>query len=232
MQLNKQLPLSVQLKVDATFQNFYPGQNGQIFNVLLKMSEKRGPSFVYLYGKEGFGKSHLLQAITGQSVLNNHSSVYIPMDSIAHLKPAIFQGLEKLDLVCIDDIDKIAGNQVWEEAFFHCYNLLKDNHTKLVVASHTSPKLIPLQLPDLKSRLACGEAYSLYELSDEDKLKTLQLRAFNRGLQLNKSVGNFLLTRCSRNMAELFSTLELLDEASLAHKRALTVPFVKEVLNV
>jgi DnaA family protein len=89
-----------------------------------------------------------------------------------------------------------------------------------------------IKLPDLKSRLAWGVVYQLHALSDEQKLDALKLRAQGRGLDLDLPVGKFLLRRCPRNMAQLFETLELLDQASLAQQRRLTIPFVKEVLGV
>jgi DnaA family protein len=89
---------------------------------------------------------------------------------------------------------------------------------------------VPIILPDLKSRLTSGATYQVHRLSDEQKINALQLRASKRGLQLTKTVGQFLLTRCSRDMPLLFSTLQKLDKASLAEKRRLTIPFVKKVL--
>jgi len=51
-------------------------------------------------------------------------------------------------------------------------------------------------------------------------------------LQISKPVANFLLSRMSRSTGQLFAILERLDSASLAAKRKLTIPFVKEVLDL
>jgi len=73
--------------------------------------------------------------------------------------------------------------------------------------------------------------FQLQPLSDEDKLRALQLRASRRGLHLNEEVGRYILTRGSRSMNSLFDVLERLDHASLQARRKLTIPFVKEIMD-
>ena len=68
--------------------------------------------------------------------------------------------------------------------------------------------------------------FQLHGLSDEDKLRALQLRASRRGLHLTDEVGRFILNRGSRSMNSLFDLLEQLDRASLQAQRKLTIPFL------
>ena len=70
----------------------------------------------------------------------------------------------------------------------------------------------------------------LEPLSDEEKLKALQLHAKNRGFNLSDDVGQFLLNHASRDMADLFDLLNKLDTISLTEKRRLTIPLVKKIL--
>ncbi len=51
----------------------------------------------------------------------------LPKDAIASL-----QGLEQLDLVCVDDIHVIAGDRAWEEALFHCFNRIREANGRLL----------------------------------------------------------------------------------------------------
>jgi len=71
----------------------------------------------------------------------------------------------------------------------------------------------------------------LQELSDEEKVTTVQQWALQRGFDLPDSVGQFLINRCSRNMHDLHQLLDLLDKTSLQAQRKITVPFVKNILN-
>ena len=91
---------------------------------------------------------------------------------------------------------------------------------------------MPIRLPDLRSRLSGGLVIQLHELQDDDKIKTLKLHALKRGFELPTSVGQFLLNRSSRNMHDLNTLLNRLDEASLIAQRKITIPFVKTVLGL
>ncbi len=102
----------------------------------------------------------------------------------------------------------------------------------LIVTGCSAPRKLGLQLPDLASRLDWGVSFHLEELDDEGKLSALQLRAELRGFKLPIDVGRFLLNRLSRDMRTLLTTLNQLDNASFRAKRKLTIPFVKEILEL
>ena len=69
-------------------------------------------------------------------------------------------GLEQLGLVCLDDLDSIAGNEEWEQAIFHLYNRLHDLQKPLLMTACNSPKGSLIKLADLKSRLAWDHVFS------------------------------------------------------------------------
>ena len=106
----------------------------------------------------------------------------------------------------------------------------REKNTRLIVAGNDSPPQLPCQIADLRNRLSWGLVFQVKNLTDEQKLLALQMRAKNRGLQISREVGLFLLNHYPRNMTVLFNCLEELDRASLIAKRRITIPFVKEVL--
>lgn len=230
--MTAQLPLNIQLRIDSTFSSFYPGENEETVKALTRLASGLDEPFLYLWGRNGSGKSHLLQATCAAANQINVPAVYLPLSEWQHLSPLMLQDLEKIPLVCLDDIHSISSQSIWEEALFHAFNQIKATGTRLLIAAESSPLNLNIKLPDLKSRLAWGITYQLHSLNDDDKLNALILRAKMRGLTLNKTVGQFLLNHCPRDTIELFNTLEVLDNASLAKQRRLTVPFVKEVLGV
>jgi len=67
----------------------------------------------------------------------------------------------------------------------------------------------------------------LRDFSDADKIAALTLRAKLLGLELPPPVGRFLLSNCRRDLPGLMKLLEQLDQATLAAKRKLTIPFLK-----
>ncbi|MGK8704934.1 DnaA regulatory inactivator Hda [Metapseudomonas otitidis] len=228
-----QLPLGVRLRDDATFANYYPGANAAALGYVERLCEPDAgwtESLIYLWGAEGVGRSHLQQAACLRFEQRGEQAVYLPLADLVQYGTAILDNLEQCELVCLDDLDAVAGRADWEEALFHLFNRLRDAGRKLLLAANTAPRELPIALPDLKSRLTLALIFQLHALSDEDKLRALQLRASRRGLHLTEEVGRFIMTRGSRNMSVLFDILERLDQASLQAQRKLTIPFLKEAL--
>jgi len=227
----EQLPLNLQLNDDATFENFCAGENTLALSELKTFHQQR-ENFIYLWGKFAVGKTHLLQACCHAYQHLNLSTIYIPLKHHEQFRPSILEGLENLDLICLDDIDAVLRQPTWEEALFHCYNKLQQKDRQLIITASKPPQYLTYQIPDLKSRLSQGLILKLEELADAQKLEALTARAKNRGLTLNNEVGLFLMRRYPRNMQSLFDALDHLDRISLAEQRRLTIPFVKNALGL
>lgn len=225
MNIPEQIPLGIQLMDNARFDNFVVGQNETaVYSIKNSMEQ-----YVYLWGSSGCGKTHLLQALCHAYSHTNLKLIYLPLNNMM-LTPVAFENLESMDLVCLDNIEFAAGNPMWEEALFNLYNRLRDADTRLVVAAEKSPTGSGFKLADLASRMCWGPVYHLKTLDDNEKKRALQQRARNRGLELDNSVADYLITHASRDMQNLFNLLDKLDKASLVAKRKLTVPFVREFL--
>lgn len=230
--LSPQLPLGLSLKDEATFDNFYSGKNAEIIAELKKTSGGQGERIIYICGTRGQGLSHLLQASCHYAHQHQLRSVYLPLANLLSFSPDVLNGLEILPLICLDDLHVIVGHPEWEEAIFHFYNRIYDAGGNIIIAANDLPKSIHLKLPDLVSRLSWGIIYQLHSHSDEEKLSILTMRANRRGISLPEEVGKYILTHCPRHMGTLFAALDALDKASLAAQRRLTIPFVKEVLEI
>jgi DnaA family protein len=229
---SSQLTLSVNLKDDATFSNYFIGNNAQLVTNLHTMANGRGSQYLYFWGKSGVGRTHLLHACCNIANQRKLSSFYLSFANLNNLQPEIFDDLEKMLLICIDDIQCIAGQQLWEEAFFSFFNRIHENKKRLIIASDSIPQNLGLNLHDLTSRLTSGIVLKIHELTDEEKIQTLILRAKRRGMNLPRNAAQFLWRRWSRDMHSLFNVLNTLDEASLAAKHKITIPFVKSVLGL
>ncbi len=225
-----QLPLKLTFNDQMGFDQYHPGVNREVVSVLERSARGEGEPFVYLWGDQGTGKTHLLQACCRSTYLASETVAYLPLPELVAHPPDILQGLENVGLVCMDDIQAIAGNGSWELGVFHCYNRLRDSGTRLIVASRTPPSQLPIRLNDLRTRLAWGLTLQLHALDDEDKLRALQMRARHLGLELTTQVARFLLSRYPRDLPSLWRLLDRLDHATLAAKRRLTIPFLKQYL--
>lgn len=225
-----QLTLDVQLHDDETFASFWPGGQESVLSSLLhSLNAEKGGS-LYLWGPSGSGKSHLLHAAMNWCASCFQLSSYIPLHHLKELQPEMLEGLEQMHLVCLDNLEFVAGKPEWEEAIFDLFNRIKEQDKLLVMTGRSAARSLELELPDLNSRLDWGVSYQLNNPGDEEKLAILQLRANARGLVLSDEAGRFLLHRTSRKLSELWKTLDRLDVASMAAQRKLTIPFIKEAL--
>ena len=226
--MSAQLPLSIRFRDGTSFAEYVPGRNAEPVQCLQGAPASPGQS-VYLWGAAGTGKTHLLQAACRLAAGRGEAAVYVPLRRRDELAPAMLEGLEALALVCVDDVDAVAGDAAWEAALFHLYNRVRDGGGRVVLAGAAAPRALGLGLPDLATRLAWGLVFQLQPLADEEKAEALRLRARARGMDMPEAVARYLLQRHARDMDALFALLERLDRASLAAQRRLTLPFVREV---
>ena len=230
--ITTQLPLRLNPQEVYQLDNFYFSQL-EIKQALHAFSELTSLDFLYLWGEKGAGKSHLLMAVIDQIQTQrmNKRLLYLPLAELVNTSsPDVLQSVEHLDLLCLDELEAIAGIAKWEEAIFHCFNRLQGTGCKLLIAATQNPATIAIKLPDLRSRLATGLVYQLEILDDQAKQQALIVQAQVRGLDLPTEVAQYLLRHHSRDIHVLMDLLRDLDKASMAAKRRLTIPFVREAL--
>lgn len=231
--ISSQLTLPIQLHDNLTFANFHTGNNQLLIDYLAAVASGTcAENYIYLYGAKGSGRSHLLQAVCLAAQENHISSFYLPLTQLSNLAPALLENLETINIICLDDIFVIAGNNTWEEAIFHLYNRCQMNNSRLIISGDSTPKELKIKLPDLLSRLSSGLSLEIQPLADDDKIAALQLKARNRGFELPTETANYLLLHLPRDLNSLFLFLDKLDQSSLIEKRKLTIPFVKKVLGI
>lgn len=232
----QQLSLGVSLNDDATFENFYApveSPNAQVVASLRQQIETANEPFIFLWGATGSGLTHLLQAACHHAQSLQKSFQYFPLFDLAGYAPdELFVGLEELDLVVLDALEEIINRPEWELALFHLFNRMRDAGKLLVMSAVQGPQALPVNLPDLKSRLQWGATFHVQTLDDSQKQAALQFRAKARGLELSDEVAAYIIQRLPRDMYELFWQLNRLDHASLAEQRKLTIPFVKKILGL
>ena len=231
LNMSAQLPLAFQLPGSASLDNFIPGKNTEILYALKQLLRSPAEPLVYISGPGQSGKTHLASALCQAAAAAGLSPAYLPLRELADLPPGALQDLHQLDLICLDDIEAIAGRPEWEEAVFVLFNQARDSNTRLLFTADQVPALLPLGLPDLKSRLGWGVSYKLEPLTDEGKIALLLQAAEQRGLTLKQDVASYILSRHSREISDLLAILDRLDQASMAAQRKLTLPFVRQQLD-
>jgi len=130
-------------------------------------------------------------------------------------------------LVIADDVETLdAGAQ---QQLFVAINAARDGGAPVLAAGRAAPAGLALR-EDLRTRLAWGLVYQLRPLSDAEKALHLRAEAARRGLRLSEEVVGYLLTRLPRDLPSLNGVLDALDRYSLAAKRPITLPLVREAL--
>lgn len=226
----EQLALRFPLRLGASFANFVQDEAKAQVAQLQDFLRQPQESFLYLWGAPECGLTHLLHAACHAVEEAGDQAIYMPLAALGSDLGAALEGLEQYSLVCLDELELVAGRAEAELALFHCFNRIRDQQSKLIIASHQPVRGLGLTLPDLESRLQWGMTLHLPALSDTVKGRILQQRALERGIVLPEDVVAYIMKRSERSLSQLLEILEQLDRASLSAQRKLTVPFVKQSL--
>ncbi len=228
----RQMLLDIKLRDDATFANFVGDLRIPTSLQQQLCGDNSNLWYIYLWGSSGSGCSHLLQAACREGRKMHLACVYISLAHADGLQTELLTDLENQDLICLDDLDGIAGDCQWEEAVFKLFNKAIHSDVRLLIGSKVPPGKLSLELADLASRLSSGLVYHLQNLSDEQKLTAMRLRANNRGINLEPDVAKFIMARLDRGLDQLFAALDKLDKASLHRQRKVTINLAKDVLGI
>lgn len=226
----RQLLLDFGSPTEGRFEDFWGAGNVQVLERLKSLALQPAPAFLLFWGESKAGKSHLLHALCEAFAQQQRSAILVDGQQRAHLHPAMLEGLAEVDLVAIDNIECFAGAADWEEALFHLYNQMQHSGSSWVVTMHSSPLHSEFCLADLKSRLCACETYRLQALSDADKRDWLRQLTHRRGFELEPECCDYILHRSARDLPTLTQVVNALDAASLAAQRAVTLPFIKQVM--
>ena len=220
----EQLVLELAAAESPRFENFLPGRNAELVNALRRFaSGQQNETGMLVWGAPGSGTSHLLHAaheLAQERGVSSQRSAHPSEIQDADLQPA-----EQLIVVDrIDEADAAAAGRI-----FTLYNVLKENGARLLAASRTPLAMLQLR-EDLRTRLGWGLVYEIVVLPDEEKSSALAAYAQKRGFSLSSEVVDYLLRHRRRDMGSLMAALAALDRASLATKRPITVPLLREWL--
>lgn len=229
MLFSPQIPLQLEPSREQSFDHFVAGPNEAVLKSLQGILDGRDEQ-AYLWGARSSGKTHLLNALCLAVRGSGRSAFYAGLKNLPPGSHALLEGLEQVELLCVDDCDRVAGDAAWETALFHCINRFREAGGKLVLASREPLASLALELPDLKSRLQWGLRLQLQGLDDTHKLEVMDRHARSLGIELPAEVSRYLLRRHARSLDRLIAALERMQQAAFVGKRRITVPLAREVL--
>jgi DnaA family protein len=211
----RQLILDLLPESPPTLDNFVAGGNAETLALLTEwLAGTRTDTSFCLWGEAGSGRSHLLLA----SGLPYADAALDPT-----LKTAPTE-----DQLAVDHVEKLDGTG--QITLFNHFNRLKMGSGMLLTATSQPPAHLTLR-EDLRTRLGSGLICRLQPLSDAEKAETLAAQARERALKLTPEIIDYLMRHAPRDMRTLSSIVVALDRYTLEHKRAVTLPLLRELLN-
>jgi DnaA family protein len=216
----RQIPLPIAAREAPAFDNFLPGANAPALAHLLVLGAQAAP--VYLWGVSGSGKTHLMHALA-----RRFEDQGLRTGWFSAADPAPWPCADAWSLIAIDNCDALDADQ--QHAAF---TLFVEAATRgvLVIASGRVPPVDLALREDLRTRLGWGHVFAIQPLSEPEARAALRREADRRALFFSDDVMDHLLTRFARDLKHLMALLDRLDEFSLATKRAITVPLLKQML--
>ena len=210
----RQLLLDLLPESPPSLDNFVPGGNLETLAAFTGWLAGERMEFSFcLWGEAGSGCSHLLKA-----------SGFAYVDAAAN--PAL-AGVPAAEELAVDHVEALEGEG--QIALFNLFNRLKASGGRLLTAAPQPPAHLALR-EDLRTRLGWGLIYRLQPLSDAEKAAAVASQAKERALKLTPDAINYLLRHAPRDMRTLSAFAVALDRYTLEHKRAVTLPLLRELL--
>ena len=229
-----------------TFDTFVVGNSNRFAHAAaLAVAEAPATAYnpLFIYGGVGLGKTHLMQAIANEILLNNRNAniLYVTsekftnqlINAIKDNKNEIFRNkYRNIDVLLIDDIQFIAGKERIQEEFFHTFNTLHENGKQIIISSDRPPKDIKLLEDRLKSRFEWGIIADISNPDYETRLAILRKKAQLDNIIIDDEILSTIATRIDSNIRELEGTLnKIIATASLTQNNQITMELAEKAIN-
>lgn len=209
-----------------SFASFLPGRNAEAVAALVRFaSGEANEKSLLLWGAAAAGKSHLLRATVAASKERGAPAIYIAdPGALVAMDP---ETLTSYPLVAIDGVDDASAEA--QARLFTLFNGMREAGRRFVGATRVPPGTLAVR-EDLRTRLGWGLVYEIEALADDEKPAALAGYALRRGFAVPDDVIRYLLAHSRRDMPALLGVLAALDRYSLAARRPITVPMLREWL--
>ena len=223
----------VALNDKYTFENFVVGPSNSLAHAAARAvgdapSDSYNPLF--LHGRVGMGKTHLLQAICHQALRSRRprNILYLSSETFVNqFIAAIEKGdvdrfrykYRSVDILLVDDIHLLAHKDRTQEEFFHTFNSLYNSGRQIVLSSDSPPQAIPALTQRLISRFKWGLEAELEPPGYETRLAILRRKARDRGVEVPEEVLRLLGEQVDTNIRELEGAItKVIGYAQLIHR--------------
>ena len=218
-----------------TFENFVIGDSNRLaYSMAVSVAERPGlPTLnpLFIYGKSGLGKTHLLRAIQNyvHETLPHLKTTYVDAQqlvndytdaSLEHAREKqSFKNFknkyEESDVLLIDDVQFFQGKRQTLDMVFQIFNKLIGQGKQVILSADRAPKNIDID-ERYQSRFASGGTCDIQPPEVETKLGIV--RSFikeceeipgNEGVRLSDEIQLYIAENSSSNIRELKSAVTM-----------------------
>lgn len=247
--VNAALPLeeyyinkSDNLNPKYTFETFVIGPFNALAHTAAKtVAEKPGIAYnpLFIYGKTGHGKTHLIQAVGNQLKRTGKKVFYVTserftVDYFNSLQNGTANNFKdkyrQYDVLIMDDVQFLANKEKTQEELFHLFNALHDTNKQIVFSSDIHPALLSGLEERLQSRFAQGMIVDIPAPDLESRSAILRAKAAQNSIMLEEAVVEHLAQTIEGNIRELEGALNTIMCQSQLLGRTLNLDEVKQII--
>lgn len=234
----------LQLNSNYTFDTFVQGEGNKLAaGAALAVADNPGSFYnpLFIFGGVGLGKTHLMQAIGHQMLIEKPQAkvVYIQSETFVNdfinsiknkTQDEFREKYRTCDLLLVDDIQFFAKKEGIQEEFFHTFETLYNDQKQIVMTSDRLPNEIPALSERLVSRFTWGLQVEITPPDLETRIAILRTRAEADGLAIDDNTLDYIASQVDTNIRELEGALVKVQAHATIEKEDINIDLAKEAL--
>ncbi|MCK4918411.1 MAG: chromosomal replication initiator protein DnaA [Candidatus Pacebacteria bacterium] len=252
LNINNKLPLEETVSINKndnlnpryTFNNFIVGTFNELSYVASQtVLKKQGVVYnpLFIYGKTGYGKTHLIQALGNEFKKLNKKVFYTTSEkfytdciqSIQQNKINLFkEKYRKYDILIMDDIQFLTHKERTQEELFHLFNYLYDNNKQIIFSSDRHPNHIPDIADRLKSRFSAGMTVDIQVPDIESRTAIIKSKIKMNNFYLEDIIVNYIALEVKGNIRELEGIFNSIMCQSQLKKKELSLQEIRNLIKI
>ena len=229
---------------ELDFESFVVGDNSQFAHAACSaVAHQEGRSFnpLFIHGKAGLGKTHLMSAVA-QQLLANDPKAKVVFLTAEHFANEFIEAVRKgsldsfrkayrhADAMLIDDVQFLAGKERTQDEFFHTFNALLSSQTQVILTCDRPAPEIQTLDPRLISRFESGLTVELQPPGFETRVAILQRKMEQWKVELENNVVVHIANSIKSNVRRLEGALTRVASFSFLSSEPMSVQKVDELL--